>query len=323
MMVKNLKGVRFIVSMMLAMLAGMAHSADAYPTQRAQFIVGFDAGGTTDILARALAKEMEKPFGQSITVLNQAGGGGTISAATVLRAKPDGHTFAIAGPTTLLIPPQTSSLPFSTPDTYTPIARVIDTPQVLVVPANSPYRTAAELIAAAKKQRLTIGVNQISSVANINLSLLRKASGADLATVPTGGDADSIRTLLGNQLAGAILAPQGVLPQVKADRLRIIGVFTKQRVAALPDVPTFIELGFPVAETSDLFIFGPKGMPDAVVNKLAALFEQAVKSPAYQKLTVEGATIATYVGPRALKAELTERYATYGKILAELGLLKK
>ena len=307
----------------LMLAAPATHAADAYPSQRADFVVGFDAGGTTDILARALAKEMEKPFGHPITVKNQSGGGGTIAAAAVLRAKPDGYTFSLAGPTTMLIPPQTSTLPFSTPDTYTPIARVIDTPQVLVVPANSPYRTAAELVSAAKTKRLTIGVNQISSVANINLSLLRKASQADLATVPTGGDADSIRTLLGNQLAGAILAPQGLLPQVKANRLRIIGVFTKNRVAALPDVPTFIELGYPVAETSDLYVFGPKGMPDAVVNKLAALLEAAVKSPAYQQITAEGATIASFVGPRALRTELAERYVTYGKILAELGLLKK
>lgn len=297
-------------------------AADNYPSQRAQFVVGFDAGGTTDLVARALAREMEKSFGHPIAVINQSGGGGTVSASAVLRAKPDGYTFAIAGPTTMLIPPQTTKLPFSTPDTYQPISRVLDTPQVLAVPANSPYKSASDLINAGRSARVTIGVNQISSVANINLSLLKRAAKANLAAVPTGGDADSIRGLLGNQINGAILAPQGLLPQVKANKLRIIGVFTKQRVEALPDAPTFVELGYPVAETSDLFIFGPKGIPPEVVAKLSDLFKQAVNSPSYRKLTSEGATIATFVGPKELTIELTERYATYGKILQELGLIK-
>ena len=258
--------------------------AQSYPSQTIRLVVPFAVGGTSEIVARAVAQELSQSMGVGVIVDNRAGGAGTIAMAEVARAAPDGYTLILGHVGTLAVNPYAmDKQSYDVNKDFVPIALLAKVPNIFVVNAEVPAKTFKDFVALARKEpgKLNYGSAGNGSAGHLAFEYLKYVVGIDVVHVPYRGTGPQLQDLLGGRLQAASAGTPALMPHIKSGKLRALAVGTPERIPALPDVPTVAELGYPGFETSQWYgIVGPAGLPKNVVDKLSAEINKAMTSTA-------------------------------------------
>ena len=290
----------------LACATAAAWPVQAQGNKPVRLIVPFTPGGSTDILARALAPKLAAALGSNVIVDNKPGAGGSLGAAEAAKAEPDGNTLLMGHIGTLAVNPALyPKLPYDPVKSYAPVAWVARVPNVLVVAAASPARSLKDFIAMAKARpgQLSFSSGGNGSAAHITFEYLKLQAGIYMLHIPYRGTAPSVTDLIAGQVDATFTGAPAVLPHVKSGRLRALAVSSAQRIPSLPDVPTVAESGYPGFEADQWYgVVAPAGTPAAVVLRLNAEINKALALPDLaQQLAVEGA-VPTPGTPQAFAA---------------------
>ena len=269
-------------------LTSIAASAEDYPTRPIRLIVGFPPGGINDIVARIVAQSLSESLGQSVVVENRAGAGGTIGANVVAKAEPDGYTLLLASVSNLAMAPSLyKDLPYDPIKDFSPVALVAASPNILVVPNDSPIHSVADLIALAKKQPGSINYASagIGTSNHLTVEFLKTTAGIDLVHVPYRGDTPGITDVLAGRIQMMFPTLPVALPHIKAGKLRAVAVSSSKRSELVPDVPTVAESGnLPdFAVSVWVGIMAPAKTSPEIVNKLSAEIGKALASSTVRK----------------------------------------
>jgi tripartite-type tricarboxylate transporter receptor subunit TctC len=260
-----------------------------------RIIVPFTPGGSTDILARVLGPKLTQSLGQTVFIDNKPGAGGSLGAAEAAKAEPDGSTLLMGHIGTLAVNPSLyPKLAYDPVKSFAPVAYVARVPNVLVVNAASPFRSLKDLVdaARAKPGQLTYSSGGNGSAAHITFEALKLKARIFVSHIPYRGTAPSVTDVIGGQVDCTFTGAPAVIPHVRSGRLRALSVSSSKRLAALPDVPTTAESGYPGFEADQWYgLVAPAGTPAAVVARLNAEINKALMlADVAQQLSVEGAT---------------------------------
>lgn len=286
----------FAAAAMLALAAGSALAQPApWPAKTMRMVVPYTPGGGTDAVARLISERVGTANHWTIVVDNKPGAGGNIGLDAVAKAAPDGYTFGLGQTANLAINPALlPSMPFNPKTDLLPVALVAAQPVVLVVPADSPWKSIQDLIKAAKAEPGNIkqGLASTGTVGHLAGEMLSFKAGIKVLNIPYKGAAPAVTDLLGKQTHYMFGTPQAVYPLLKGKRLRALAVSSAKRLPILPDVPTVAESGFPGFEAVDWkLIVAPKGTNTEIAKKLNAAVSKALQDPAVLKqLQEEGST---------------------------------
>jgi tripartite-type tricarboxylate transporter receptor subunit TctC len=283
---------KLFVALALALAPAFA-CAQAYPSKPIRLIVPFPPGGTSDILARVVAQKMAEGLGQPVVIENRAGASGTIGAAVVAKAPPDGYTLLSGSSGTSVIAEHLyRNLSFDPVKDFQPISRLALVPGVLIVHPTLPAKSVADVIAQARAQpgKLTFASGGPGTIQHLSGELFRHMAKVDMLHVAYKGGAPALNDLLGGQVMMSFEPLPTAVPHIKSGKLRPLGVTTPARIAALPDVPAIAET-LPGYELALWFGFmGPAGMPREVTQRLNAEMVRAIKSPEVrERLQSQGA----------------------------------
>lgn len=279
-----------------------ARAQERFPSRPITLVVPFAAGGGGDTTARLLAKSLGDRLGGSVIVENRAGASGNIGAAYVMRAPPDGYTL-LSLSSTYGIQASINKMGFD-PLEMQPIVLATRDPLVLLVHPSAPWRTVAELVAAARKtpDAISHGSAGAGSIAHLGMEELGHITGAKFLHVPYKGSSAAMTDLLGRNVQLVLTTTTFASPYIKTGKVRALGLSGSERLPALPDVPTFNEQGFAYAVFDWKAIAGPKGMPAALVAKLNEEFDAILRSPAFAKrMEADGSSVVG--GPPAQLAQ--------------------
>ncbi len=272
---------------LVAIVAAGAVAAAEFPDKPVQLVVPYGAGGSTDLLARAIAQVAPKYFSQPLVVVNKPGGGAIPGRLDVVRAKADGYTLLFGyGSGEDLVVPHQRELPFKPLVDLDPVARISIHSIVIAVSSESQYKTLADLVKAAKtKGSITAAVASKGAAVDIAFLLFGKAAGIKVITVPGTGGSDAITRLVGGHADFGGGHPSEVLPHVKAGRLRPLCVALEKRDASIADVPTCKEQGFDVVTAGSVKgVAAPKGTPKEVIAALETRFQKIAADPEFAKI---------------------------------------
>ena len=260
--------------LLVAVVASLAVGDEHYPSRPITLVVPFPPGGVADNTARPLAHSLGKALKAQVGVLNKQGAGGEVGMQYAATQKPDGYTLLVALSSISIIPEAAKVAdrkPGYTVDQFEPLALISADPTILVVRAESPWKTAKEFIDDAKKRpgQISYSSSGIHGTLHMAMELLSQAAGIKLKHVPHSGGGPAMTAVLGGHVDALASGPSVVLPQIKAGKLRALAGWGEKRLAALPDLPTFRELGYPDAEFYIWAgVFAPKGVPEPVLSKL-------------------------------------------------------
>ncbi|ASC67923.1 LacI family transcriptional regulator [Achromobacter denitrificans] len=309
----------------LAMLGGAtAARADGYPERPVKWIVPFPPGGAMDSIARTLGESMGKQLNTSFIVENRAGAGGNIGAASVARAKPDGYTILIVANGMAVNPALYADLNYDPIKDFAPISLLAVVPNVLVTnPARTGANSVQDVIAKAKAQpnHYTYASAGVGTSIHLAGELFLSMANVEMLHVPYKGSGPAIADLLGGQVDYMFDSITSAKPHIEAGKLRALGVTTRKRSAALPDVPTIAESGLPGYELMPWFAaFAPAGTPPEVVTKLNAAMRQALADPKV-RATLDSIGAESIGGsPEELRDYLGRETAQWKTLVKERGI---
>jgi tripartite-type tricarboxylate transporter receptor subunit TctC len=253
-----------------------------WPAKPVTLVVPFAAGGPTDVVARTLGASMSKSLGQTVVVENKLGAGGTVGAAYVARANPDGYTFFIHHNGMATSTALYRKLAYNPLTDFEYVSQVVDVPMTLLARKDLPPTNTAELIAYVKanSSKLNLAHAGLGAVSQLCGMLFMKTVGAELTTVPYSGTAPALNALLGGQVDILCDQTTQTLQHIKAGKVKLYGVTTRERIKALPDAPTLDEGGLKGFEVKVWHgIYAPKGTPAALTDRFGAALRQALKDP--------------------------------------------
>ncbi|PFG06790.1 tripartite tricarboxylate transporter substrate binding protein [Bacillus sp. es.034] len=294
-----------------------------FPTKPATLIVPYSAGGGTDAVGRAIASAAEEHLGQSIGVVNKTGGGGAVGMSEGANSKPDGYTMTmITAEVTML--PHLGLTPITYKD-FKPIAQFNFDPSSLVVPADSPYNTIDDFLndAKAKPGKIRIGNGGTGAAGHLSAVAMGDAVGAEFSHVPFDGGAPAVTAVLGGHVEAVVVQPPEVLAQVKAGKLKILGIMAKDRLDILPDVPTFKEAGYDFGEIGVWRgVTVPKDTPDEVVAILTDAFTKAAEEPKFKEFMENNGLGLVIKDAKDFEQLMADSHELYGELIPRLGLGK-
>lgn len=267
----------------------------AYPDKPVRVVVGFSAGGTTDVIARIMAKELTQELGQSFVIENKPGGGSNIATDYVARATPDGYTVLFVAVTSAINQTLYKNVNFDLTKDFTPVALGAKVPNVLVINPQVPVKSVQELVDYAKKNPGKLAFASSGSGTSIHMAgeLFKQRAGIDVLHVPYKGSAPAITDLIGGQVQFMFDNMPSSWPHVQSGKLRALAVTTTDRSKSAPDLPTMQESGFEKFDVSSWFgMIAPAGTPPEVIEKLNAAMNKALDKPevlkAYESLGAVG-----------------------------------
>jgi tripartite-type tricarboxylate transporter receptor subunit TctC len=280
----NIARLRLALLCLLGALASAGVQAQAWPTKPIHFVVPFAAGGANDLLGRAAAEGAAKALGQTVIVDNRPGGGTVLGNDLVAKAAPDGYTFLVSSAGLLSNSMIRKSVPYKQDDLL-PVAMIGLAPSVIVVPPSSPYKDIKEFIAASKKgSGLHFSTAGTGSTPHFVEGLLVTKYGAKLDVVPYKSGSESITAVLGGQIDATSEASIVVLPYLKSGKLKALATTWTERISAYPQLATASEEGFPEIRIAHWAgVHAPRGTPAAIMDKMAAAVDAAMKDPATVK----------------------------------------
>lgn len=291
----------------------------AQGSRTTRLVVPFTPGGSTDILARALAPKLAQALGQNVIVDNRPGAGGSIGATEASKAEPDGQTLLMGHIGTLGVNPSIyPKLGYDPLRSFVPVAWVARVPNVLVVPANSPAKTFQEFIALAKSKpgRLSYSSGGNGSAAHITFEYLKLRTKTFLLHIPYRGTAPSVTDLIAGQVDATFTGTPAVIAHIRSGRLRALAVSSPERVAALPDVPTVAESGYPGFEADQWYgVVAPTGTPEAVVTRLNGEVNKALALPDVAKQLASEGAVPMPTTPQAFGALIAREIPRWAEVV--------
>ncbi len=311
--------VRATAALLLAASAGLTH-AQAWPSKPITLIVPSPAGGTTDVLARALAERLSGALGQPVIVESKPGAGATVGADFVAKAKADGYTLLVGAVHHTIASSVYRKLPYDFQKDLVPLTTIAMVPNVLVVNANFPAKTAAELVAAAKaaKPELSYGSNGNGTAQHLIGTQFQNMTGTTLLHVPYKGSGPLTTDLLGGQVTMSFDTITPVLQHIKAGKLRALAVSTAKRSSALPDVPTLDEAGLKGFDIGTWFgVLAPAGTPKDVAQRLSAEMVKIIRSPEFRKKMDDIGAEPIGNSPEQMARQIREETDKFSKLVKD------
>ena len=271
------------IAFLMSMMCASVH-AQSYPTKPIRLVVPFAPGGSSSIVARSFAAEMEKSLGQSFVIENKGGGGGNLAMNDVAHSDPDGYSLIITHVGSLAMTPfMEKNLGYEVNHDFAPVSLLAKVPNIFVVHESVPAKNLQEFIALAKKQpgKLNYGSAGNGSAGHLAMEYLKLVSGIDIQHVPYKGTGPNLIDLVAGRTQATSAGTPPLMPHVKSGKLRVIAVGTPKRLASLPDVGTVAEQGFPGFETSQWYgLSAPAKTSPAIIKRLADEAAKAAKAPA-------------------------------------------
>jgi tripartite-type tricarboxylate transporter receptor subunit TctC len=316
------RAVRLLALLLPILVAGSPSYALDYPTRPVRFIVSFAAGGPNDTIARILGQYLSEQLGQQFIVEDHVGAGGNIGMQDVLASAPDGYTIGFVAPNNAINATLYEHIPFDFVHDSTPIAGTMKLANVMEVNLDFPAKTLAEFIALAKTEpgKINFASGGVGTSPHMSGELLEVMAGIKLTHVPYRGTGPAMTDLLGGQIPVLFDNLPGSIQQIKAGRIRALGVTTKERVASIPDVPTIGET-VPGYEVSVWFgISGPKGIPPDIVAKLNAAVNAALATPALKDRFHDLGGEVMPMSPAEYGKMVADETAKWAKVVKSAGL---
>ena len=309
----------------LALIAGTGSAlAQGYPNKVIKLQVPFAPGGTTDIVARVISEPLGKALGQTVVVENKAGGGGVVGANETAKAVPDGYSLGMATvSTTAANPAINPKMPYNTLTDFTPIINIAATPNIIAVHPSFPARNYKEFIAELKKSpgKYSYASSGTGGIGHLQTELFKNLTGTFITHIPYRGAGPALNDTVAGQVQIIFDNLPSALPFIQQKRLIPIVVAAPTRLAVLPDVPTFKEVGIePVNRMAYYGILGPKNLPKEGVDKVSAGVRKALEDPAVRKRIEDTGSLIVANSPEQFTAQIKAEFEVYKKVVDSAGL---
>lgn len=303
----------------LSALALPSWAQEWVPNQPINILVGFAPGGSADQIARQLSFAAKNIIPVPVVVQNRVGAAGTIAAQAVAEAKPDGYTLFVGGGSETTAVGNFKPLPYDARKSFTPVIKVSRAPSILAVKADSRFTDMKALIAEAKSgaEKVSYGSTGEGGIFHATGLVWEKLGNLKLLHVPYKGAADSMNALLGGQVDSAFGAYEEMKPMIDAGRVRPLALFSRTRLAGLPNVPTMTELGVPVVLDNMKGLMGPAGMPAPITRYLHDSFRKAMQTTEWKDYVAKSGLTQDYADGAAFQKEYVEAYELIGKALGK------
>jgi tripartite-type tricarboxylate transporter receptor subunit TctC len=310
------------------LLCGLALSASAavlaqqaYPSRPIRLIVPFAAGGTTDIIARVVADPLGRELGQAVIVDNKSGAGGTIGATEAVRAKPDGYTLSVATvSTTATNPAITPKFPYDPETDFVPIINIAATPNIIAVNPRFPAKGYKEFVEELKKNpnKYSYASTGTGSITHMLMELYKSMAGVQMTHIPYRGAGPALNDVVANQVSMNLDNLPSSLPFIRDGRLVPIVVAAPRRLAVLPQVPTFKEVGLePVNRMAYYGIVGPKSTPREVIDRINSALKKVLSDPSVTKRIEDTGSLVIANTPEQFAEQIRNEFATYKDVVTK------
>jgi tripartite-type tricarboxylate transporter receptor subunit TctC len=314
----------FAIAMLSILMAGgLCFGAEKYPTKPIQVIVPFSAGGSSDLTARTVEKFWTKYSPQPMLVVNKPGAGGVLGEEYVVRSKPDGYTIYVGqGSGHDVVMPHLQKMPFDPLKDITPVARLSIHSIVICVSGKSPINSMKDLIAYGNKgNKITAAVSTAAGSVDLVMRAISKRANVPITTVPFAGGSEATTALAGGHLTIGGGHPSEVMPHLKANRFKAIGVALDKRDPVIPKVPTLKEQGIDVATWGSVKgVAVPNGTPPEIIEYIASTLKKISEDPEYKKAMASIYQPIDYLGTKEWAAFLQREYKDYGDLIKELDI---
>jgi tripartite-type tricarboxylate transporter receptor subunit TctC len=314
-----------VIAGIAAMAPSLALAQSDYPNHPIRLMVGFPPGGSTDVLSRTLAQEARKALGQEIIVVNKPGASGALAAIEVVGSAADGYTIGVTPSSTLTLAHEFQSIRPDLLEQTDALITVGSQRTGMAVKADSDIASFKDLIERARKEpgKVSLGVPGAGTKSDLMARTVFREAGVDVNIIPFTGDAPVATAILGGHVSAGSFSAGGWNPQIQAGNMRLIASMEEQRAEIAPNVPTMIELGYPVYGGTIQYMFGPKGLPPAIRQKLIDVFTEASKSKLYIDIAKQNALYDDkLIAGEALDAYLLKDRVINRALVQKLGLKK-
>ena len=293
----------------------------AWPERPIKLYIGYAAGGSTDVVARLISNKLSERLGQPVVIENKPGSAGDLAAELMLQAPADGYTLMMSTVALHAINPGLYKQRFDAVNDFTPIAMVCSYPMIMIASPQSTFRTIAELKAQTDATPMFYSSSGVGSPGHLAGELLVKATHANLTHVPYKGGAPSVLAIVSGEAQVNFATLPAVVPQIRAGKVRAIGLASRERNPAVPDVPTMAQLGLPDFEVGTWSaVIGPKGLPPEVVQKVNAAVNETLADPGIRKRLLEEGSEILAMSPSETASYIRAENARWIKVVKDAGI---
>jgi len=314
-----------VVLCIVGLCIGETLSSEIYPSRPITIVLGWGAGGMHDTLTRILSKAAEKELGQSIIVENKTGASGVIAHNYVCKSKPDGYTLGSTITGTYIVQPQMRKTPYDPFTDATEIMTFAKYNNGVCVRKDSPWNTIEDLIAYSKSNpgKFTYAHPGVGMMPHIVLEHFTKKEGIKWVGVPFKSGPEGVNACIGGHVDGVVMGSRDIIPQVKAGKLKLLLIISDSRWAEMPNVPTILEKGHDFYMLSYMNVYGPRGLPETIRQKLEGVYNNAMKDQSFQDMLKNYQIEEAYLDGKQYSEKWRALYPAIGKILNDLGLVEK